>query len=77
MNAILLTVLSASLYCCAESAALYKTEINFRVDPEDCSRFYILRDGRELLFKCPDDFVVNTATRSCVPKGSKLDTCKS
>ncbi|XP_048739126.2 uncharacterized protein LOC125653602 [Ostrea edulis] len=75
MEAVLLSALCVSLCCFAESKVLYKSDTDFRMDPEDCSTFYILRDGKEFSFKCPDDFVVNAASRSCVPKGSPLDTC--
>ena len=60
----------------AASLNSFQDDSHFRVDNEDCSRFYIRRNGKEIQMKCPDDHVVNTNTRSCVPKGSSSDTCK-
>ncbi|XP_062594718.1 uncharacterized protein LOC134256037 isoform X2 [Saccostrea cucullata] len=59
----------------ADSATLQRTDLDFRVDPEDCTKFYIVKDGHEFLFKCPEDYVINPTTRSCVPRGSTQDTC--
>lgn len=59
-----------------KTASFVHLDSDFRVDPEDCSKFHIFRNGEEFVFKCPDDFVVNTVTRACVPKGSSKDTCK-
>ena len=60
----------------AASLTSFQDDSHFRVDNEDCSRFYIRRNGKEIQMKCPDDHAVNTNTRSCVPKGSFPDTCK-
>ncbi|XP_022302647.2 uncharacterized protein LOC111110440 [Crassostrea virginica] len=59
----------------AASLNSFQDDSHFRVDNEDCPRFYIRRNGKEIQMKCPDDHVVNTNTRSCVPKGSLPDTC--
>ncbi|XP_061179340.1 uncharacterized protein LOC133187964 [Saccostrea echinata] len=75
MNVLQISAICVTLWCFTDSAALQKTDSDFWVDPEDCSKFYILRDGKEFLFKCPEDYVINSATRLCVPKGSTQDTC--
>lgn len=51
--------------------------VQWKMDPVDCSKFYWCMNGREYEFKCPADSVVNQESRSCVPKGSSYDTCKS
>ena len=66
----------SALFVDAASLNSFQDDSHFRVDTEDCSRFYIRRNGKEIQMKCPDDHVVNTNTRSCVPKGSFPDTCK-
>ena len=66
----------SALFVDAASLNGFQDNSHIRVDTEDCSRFYIRRNGKEIQMKCPDDHVVNTNTRSCVPKGSFPDTCK-
>ena len=68
--------LISAIFVDAASLTSFQDDSHFRVDTEDCSRFYIRRNGKEIQMKCPDDHVVNTNTRSCVPKGSFPDTCK-
>lgn len=75
MKLIILSAICFSMSFCVESSAIHGMGSDFRVDPKDCSKFYIRRNGKEFQFKCPDDNVVNTFTRSCVPKGSSQDTC--
>ena len=66
----------SALFVDAISLNSFQDHSHFRVDNEDCSRFYIRRNGKEIQMKCQDDHVVNTNTRSCVPKGSFPDKCK-
>ena len=66
----------SALYVDAASLNSFQDNSHIRVDTEDCSTFYIRKNGKEIQMKCPDDHVVNTNTRSCVPKGSFSDTCK-
>lgn len=75
MKFIILSAICFSMTLSVEFSVIHRTDSDFRVDPEDCSRFYIRRNGKEFQFKCPGDDVVNTFTRSCVPKGSSQDTC--
>ncbi|XP_011439778.3 uncharacterized protein [Magallana gigas] len=75
MKFIILSAICFSMTLSVEFSVIHRTDSDFRVDPEDCSRFYIRRNGKEFQLKCPGDDVVNTFTRSCVPKGSSQDTC--
>ncbi|OWF42966.1 uncharacterized protein LOC110460389 [Mizuhopecten yessoensis] len=48
----------------------------WRSDPGDCSRFYVCFHGMEFKYNCPTNTVTDVVSRACVPKGSRLDTCK-
>ncbi|XP_060066258.1 uncharacterized protein LOC132546557 [Ylistrum balloti] len=45
-------------------------------DPNDCSSFYVCFHGMEFKYTCPTNTVTDVVSRACVPKGSRLDTCK-
>ncbi|XP_033744415.1 probable chitinase 10 [Pecten maximus] len=45
-------------------------------DPNDCTSFYVCFHGMEFKYTCPTNTVTDVVSRACVPKGSRLDTCK-
>lgn len=62
-----------SLANCGKTSMFLRTYISH---PEDCSLYYVCFHGRRFLKKCDDDDVFDINSKSCVPRGSKTDSCK-
>lgn len=62
-----------SLASCGKTSMFLKIYMSH---PEDCSLYYVCFHGRRFLKKCDDDEVFDRNSKSCVPKGSKTDSCK-
>eukprot|EP00105_Crassostrea_gigas_P020855 XP_011439762.1 PREDICTED: uncharacterized protein LOC105336948 [Crassostrea gigas] len=63
-----------SLASCGKTSMFLKIYMSH---PEDCSLYYVCFHGRRFLKKCDDDEVFDINLKSCVPKGSKTDSCSS